>query len=126
MMNFRRWLEDSESDAEEYFSIGHGDYSDEHGIAPEFIVWVLMNGEIHKSEKIGADSGSTHGSLWSHDVCDRTFKGRYEPKTGRISIVKPCQQFIRWKDPDQYLKYELIPMLDKEFGKLKPQNIFVF
>jgi hypothetical protein len=126
MMDFRRWLEDSQSDAEEYFSIGHGDYSDEHGIEPKFIVWVLISGEIHKSEEYDADSARTHGSLWGHDMCDRTFKGRYEPETGRISIVKPCRQFTRFKDPDQYLKYELIPILNKEFGKLKPQNIFVF
>ena len=34
--------------------------------------------------------GGTHGSLWGHEQCDKTFKGRYEPQTGRLSIVKPC------------------------------------
>jgi len=125
-MNFRQWLEDSEADAEQYFSIGHGDYSDEHGYEPKFVVWVLLGDEIHKSDELTADDGGTHGSLWTHDVCNRTFKGRYEPETGRISIVKPCAQFTRWEDPDRYIKYELIPILEKEFGKLKPRNIFVF
>lgn len=39
--------------------------------------------------------GETHGSLWGHEKCDRTFKGRYEPQTGKLSIVKPCGSDFR-------------------------------
>jgi hypothetical protein len=122
MLGFRKWLENSEADAEKYFSIGHGDYSDEYG-EPSYIVWVLLNDEIKTSNEIKDDSSSaTHGSLWGHQKCNNTFKGRFEPETGRISIVKP----FNFHNEDWYVKYELIPKLEKMFGKLKRNNIFIF
>jgi len=121
------WLENSESDAEKYFSIGHGDYSDEHGFEPSYIVWALLNGRIATSWEVEPDSGddATHGSLWGHSQCDRAFKGRFEPQTGRITIVKPCS-WAGEENEDWYIKYELLPRLEKRFGKLERKNIFVF
>ena len=83
-MNFRYWLEHededkAQKDAELYFSIGHGGDDDDD----DYIVWAYINGKIQT-----ATSG-THGSNWGHSVTDRDFKGRYEPTTGRLSIVKP-------------------------------------
>ena|SRR5208283_5392163 len=99
MKNFKIWLE-SEEDAELYFSIGHGDYDDESGLEPDFIVWAFLDGEI----KTGKDG--THGSLWGHQRCDKTYKGRYEPETGRITIVSPnLHKAPQW----------LLDMLHKKF-----------
>lgn len=67
-----------------YFSIGHGDFNEELGFEPKFIVWTYLNGHIETD-----DSGGTHGLKWGHDVAGKTFKGRYEPETGRLSIVRP-------------------------------------
>jgi hypothetical protein len=93
-MRFKIWFENEDDDqkaAELYFSIGHGDYSDELGADPDYIVWALINGKIETSKKIksGGKIDATHGTIWGHQVTDNTFKGRYEPQTGRLSIVKP-------------------------------------
>jgi hypothetical protein len=79
-----------------YFGVGHGDFSEEHGYMPAFVVWAMVGGQLKVSKPIDPEEegdafggGSTHGSLWGHDVTDRDYKGRYEPQTGRLSIVKP-------------------------------------
>ncbi len=82
--------EAEQQEAERYFSIGHGDYNEEHGFEPNYIVWAYINGKIEVGPEGTIDqSGGTHGRLWGHDVTNRTYKGRYEPQTGRLSIVKP-------------------------------------
>lgn len=81
-MNFKQWLENFELEqkkADFYFSIGHGD-DDE-----PYVVWAYLNGKIKTAEE------GTHGSNWSHDVTDYTYKDRYEPDSGRLSIVKPSK-----------------------------------
>ena len=70
--------------ASHYFDVGHGDNEE------PYVVWAQIGGRIQKSKLIKSEKDSaTHGSLWSHDVTDRGFKGRYEPGTGTLSIVKP-------------------------------------
>lgn len=86
--------------AVQYFSIGHGDYDEEVGFEPKYIVWTYIEGRIEVGPEGYGDGviqesdedlpdGGTHGSLWGHEIADRTYKGRYEPETGRLSIVKP-------------------------------------
>lgn len=111
MKTFRQWLEDSQSDAEAYFSIGHGDYSDEHGFEPDYVVWAFLNGTIKVSKVIKIDPedgaeigpGGTHGNLWGHHLTDRTYKGRYEPQTGRLSIVSPTGK-MKGDIPDSLIR----------------------
>lgn len=85
-----------ESDAQ-YFAIGHGDFDEQSGTHPGYIVWVYLYGNIETSDIITVDeegnpiNDKTHGVLWGHDVTDKTYKGRYEPDTGRLSIVCPSQ-----------------------------------
>ena|SRR3990167_8971902 len=86
---------------QEYFDIGHGDFSEEHGFEPDYIVWAWLDGQV-KTSNVGKidregreEGGGTHGWLWGHEKCDRTYKGRYEPQTGRLSIVKPCRGEFR-------------------------------
>lgn len=102
-MKFKLWLiEDSQSDAELYFSIGHGDFDDESGLEPKYIVWTYLDGRIKTSKKYqGGEkpkSVGTHGILWGHDRVNLTYKGRYEPQTGRLSVVVPQkgQQIPSW------------------------------
>lgn len=93
------WLQKIAQDELEYFSIGHGDYDEEVGFEPKYIVWAYLYGRIkHGPESYGEGviqesdeelPSSTHGTLWGHGVTDKTYKGRYEPETGRLSIVKP-------------------------------------
>ena len=77
-------------DPDAYFSIGHGDFNDEGDIS-RYVVWVFSNGKILTSE----DQDKTHGTAWGHHLCDMCYKGRYEPETGRLSIVKPERQKFR-------------------------------
>ena len=92
------------SKAYQYFDIGHGDYNKKVGFEPKYLVWVYTGGSI----EVGPESEGTHGSLWSHEFSSRTYKGRYEPETGRLSIVKPSgremydvpevvMDVLRWK-----------------------------
>ena len=81
-----------EQEANHYFSIGHGDYDEESESEPDYIIWTYLGGRIVK----GPLNTGTHGSLWGHGVTDNVYKGRYEPTTGRLSIVKPWD---RQKEP---------------------------
>ena len=94
---FKRLATLMRDDAERYFGIGHGDYNEDIGYEPNYIVWVWLYGDVltgPKSQMRDEDvdnyeAGGTHGSLWGHENTERTYKGRYEPQTGRLSIVKP-------------------------------------
>lgn len=100
-MNWLQKIAQSEqADAEHYFSIGHGDYDEEVGFEPKYIVWAYIGGSIEIGPEGYGDGviqesdedlpdGGTHGSLWGHNITNKTYKGRYEPETGRLSIVKP-------------------------------------
>jgi hypothetical protein len=86
-----------------YFSVGHGDFSEEHGYIPAFVAWIIINGRLQVSEvtdnEEGIGGGETHGMLWGHNVADKNYKGRYEPQTGRLTIVKP--ERLQYRDiPD--------------------------
>jgi hypothetical protein len=80
-----------------YFGVGHGDYSEEHGFEPQYVVWALIGGTLRVSKPIDPEGGRdvTHGSLWGHEVTDRDYKGRYEPETGRLTVVKPERMRMR-------------------------------
>lgn len=94
--------EDQESNAEKYFSIGHGDYNEDVGFEPSFIIWVFDGNSVLYEEVTGFDESSgrweddkTHGTIWGHDFTDKLYKGRYEPETGTLSIVKPHRNRFR-------------------------------
>lgn len=76
--------DDEHNKAVHYFSIGHGEFDEEVGFEPKYIVWTCIYGNIETDP-----DGGTHGSIWGHGVLNKTYKGRYEPETGRLSIVKP-------------------------------------
>jgi hypothetical protein len=105
-----------------YFSVGHGDFSEEHGYMPAFVVWAIINGRLQVSEVTDPEEdesgGGTHGSLWGHDVTDRNYKGRYEPQTGRLTIVKP--ERLRFRDvPDVIMR-----QLESEFKNITEIRMF--
>jgi len=85
--------------AEHYFSIGHGDFDENTGTQSGYQAWVYHDRRIRVSEIIKIDQetgetigGTSHGIEWGHEMCDKTYKGRYEVDTGRISVVKPCHR----------------------------------
>ncbi len=93
-MNWLQRICQSDPDrAVQYFSVGHGDFDEEAGFEPKYIVWAYIGGRIEvgaESSGDGIEDGGTHGALWGHDITNRTYKGRYEPETGKLSIVKPA------------------------------------
>lgn len=119
-MNWYKYIQsqyDSDANlqkAEQYFSIGHGDFSDEFGEEPVFYVWAYLGGvdsygpyvprdrleydsEAQQKVEDGEwyEDDGTHGMIWGHETTDKTYKGRYEPETGRISIVVPDRMKFR-------------------------------
>jgi hypothetical protein len=101
-----------------YLSVGHGDFSEEHGYDPRFVVWAIINGRLQASEVTEPGIGITHGSIWGHDVTDRDYKGRYEPQTGRLTIVKP--QRLRFREiPDVIMR-----QLESKFKNITEIRVF--
>ena len=96
--------------------MGHGDYNENLGFEPKYIVWALINGEIQVSPvgewgEDGRDTVGTHGSIWGHGITDETFKGRYEPETGRVSIVRPSSRpYVNISAITQMLRNKLGPI----------------
>jgi hypothetical protein len=91
--------------AEHYFGIGHrlDDWEeadletedDEYEYPPKDIIWVWMGNMVDYREMYDCDTNKTHGMIWGHDFTDKTYKGRYEPDTGRLSIVRPHEKRFR-------------------------------
>jgi hypothetical protein len=95
-MSWLKTICSTQDDADRYFDIGHGDFHEEFGLEPDYVVWALIGGRIETGNTIHVDAdgrhsgvGGTHGILWGHNITDLTYKGRYEPETGRLSIVSP-------------------------------------
>lgn len=113
-----RDYEDPDDKAEHYFEIGHG-------MGPAYVVWAWIDGRIETSRLIEIDEDSgmaiddeTHGTLWGHRVTDLTYKGRFEPETGKLSIVIPDRWKHRHKVPDIVLS-----ALERKFH---PKEVFLF
>lgn len=134
---------DEEAKAEEYFSIGHGDYSEEVGFEPLYVVWAWIGGKVRTSGVMvpegmededveerwpdgvpdfgfGPDDVGTHGSLWGHDVTDETYKGRYEPETGRLTVVKPDRVMAQKRDVPEII----MGSLHRTFGNIGKTYVF--
>ena len=81
-----------------YYSIGHGELNEESGQEPKYLAWVYLDG-IVQTTNIGDPQletyCDTHGMKWGHDKCNQTYKGRYEPETGRLSIIIPEKHKFR-------------------------------
>ena len=110
--------EDAER-AKKYFGIGHGDFVEEFGYNPDFLIWIMIDGHIEKSKvfKVNQESGEakgaqTHGSLWGN-ARDDNYKGRYEPQTGRLTLVKP--ENVRFREVPK----EIINRVKNSFPKAK-------
>ena len=107
--------------AENYFGVGHGDED------VPFKVWALIDDNVEASpEYKGESDGETHGSLWGHDVTNRSFKGRYETTTGRLTVVVPdaMRKHKEDKEIEDQVNYDLLPRLKKKLGKINEVMIF--
>ena len=135
----------SEEVAYTYFGIGHGDYDEELGFEPLYIVWIFLGDHIDTSALMLPDNydedypeqaayirrnydrfkdqfpgkEGTHGSIWGHELADRTYKGRYEPETNRLSIVKPAGT-AQYRDVPE----EVFSELRQHFGDKLEISIF--
>jgi hypothetical protein len=123
--DYDKLMEESGGADDPYFGVGHGDFSEEHGHSPKFVVWAIINGELQVSEPTDPEEegedfggGETHGTLWGHDVTNRGFKGRYEPETGRLTIVKP--ERLRHREvPDAIMQ-----QLESKFKNITEVRLF--
>jgi hypothetical protein len=131
-MRFKQWLEeinkfDYEGDrVEKYFTIGHGE--------ERTVIWALINGEMRVYV---ANSGEkeSHGTIWGHQITDRGFKGRYEPDTGKLSVVIPSALYQNpYLDEKKLglkvkaaIQTDIIPALEKRFRKrIEPKDVEIF
>lgn len=97
-------------ESDTYFSIGHGGPGEDQ----PYVVWAWIDGRIETSIP---GEGATHGTLWGHSVTDLTYKGRYEPGNGILSLVKP-ERFRHRKIPRV--------LLDSLERKFNPKKIVEF
>ena len=124
--HFMNWLQKicrSEEDVYHYFSIGHGDFSEELGFAPKFIVWYYdsYSREIEHGPESQIDQpGGTHESIWGHELTNKSYKGRYEPETGRLTIVKPTGRELYPVPSVVYVA------LERAFGSIDPSKVQEF
>ncbi len=99
--------------AETYFGLGHGEEENEHGSNPKtHVVWVLLG----RDEIDTAPGNKTHGAVWGHDFADKTWKGRYEGDTGRLSIAGPGA----YSQPPSWL----MDLLSQKFGFISEVHSF--
>lgn len=102
-------LTNSAPDIDTYFSVGHGEFDEEAGFEPLGVIWVWTGGKIHASGVIIPEwmdesdieerwpsgvpdfgFGIEDNSLIVHDpAASETYKGRYEPETGKLTVSKP-------------------------------------
>jgi hypothetical protein len=120
--------------AERYFGVGHGDFDEETGESSTYVVWVLLGGEIETSGVMGEEDsldeekseawgfegpGGTHGSIWGHDTANSTYKGRYEPDTGKITVVRPDTSAGHRPVPDHVWR-----ALEERFNRISDVLVF--
>lgn len=98
----------------DYFSIGHG----EAGYG--YYVWIWLDGQLDVRGPYGEPHGGkkeSHSTLWSRDVIDVNYRGRFDEWTGEVSIAVPGE----WaSDP---IPSPLIAQLESKF---EPTNIHIF
>jgi hypothetical protein len=95
-----------------YFNLGHGEENDYSYEPLSHQVWVLRQGRIDARP---ASSG-THGSIWGHDFADKTWKGRFEGDSGRLSVVAP--------EKGMQMPGMLLGKLRAEFGDIVEVHLF--
>lgn len=103
--------------AETYFNIGHGTDSDDPEVSSDpktHQTWVLLGGD-----EIDSRPGDfTHGMVWGHDYCGKTYKGRYEGDTGRLAVVPPSNA------KSQLVPSWLSDLLQQHFGFISEVHVF--
>jgi hypothetical protein len=111
--------------ATQYFGIGHGDFNEDVGYEPKFTIWIFDGERIqwedvsNFNEETGQfEDDSTHAILWGKYNVDNLYKGRYEPQTGELSIVRPNRNRFR-PVPEVVIK-----SLKNTFDNI--QNIHIF
>ena len=96
--------------AEIYFGLGHAD-EDSDADTASHVTWVWDGSDIQT-----APGTQSHGMVWGHDFCDRTWKGRYEGDTGRLSTVSPRAN----RTPPQWL----LDRLEQKFRHITEVHSF--
>jgi hypothetical protein len=76
-------------EAEKYFAIGHGVRDGEEGEVNKHDRTWIYNQYSRSIEAVGADK--THGMAFSHEVADKTFKGRYDFEKNQVSVAFPAR-----------------------------------
>ena len=80
-----------------YLDIGHSD--------PDAILWIWFQGKIH----LWSVSEGMHSEVFGPDA-NKYWRGRYDPRTGRVSVAIP--QGTKYKAAPSWL----MDALEAEFG----------
>ena len=122
MRDYTNYKEDDGGEGEHpYFSVGNGDYSEEHGHKLAYVMWAIIGGQLEVAQPIDPEEEgifTSHNWMWGRAITDRDYKGRYEPQTGRLTIVKPEQS--RYRDiPDIIMQ-----KLESKFKNITEIRVF--
>jgi hypothetical protein len=102
-----------------YNEIGHDDYTGSYEDGTSNLMWLYADGTIYVEPETG--DKPTHydafGLLWNQ--LDRLYSGRFEPSTGRLSLVKPQAGVASHRD---------VPMalIGKLYEKFNIKEIFTY
>lgn len=83
-----------------YIDIGHGD--------PQAVLWIYYDDRIQTARS----TSGTHEEILGFDVSMNHWRGRFEPKTGLLSVVRPGGPLSPYAPIPRFL----IDLLEARFG----------
>ena len=97
-------LLDQDTHQKDYLAIGHeGEYGNT-GEKPNYM-WVFYDGQILVKEE--TDEKPIHECAFSNMPLDKLYSGRFESKTGRLSIMKPNIGYASYREIPKSILYKL-------------------
>jgi hypothetical protein len=129
---------DDLGNAELYFNVGHGEFNEKTGFEPIYYVWAIKNNRVEAAGPFASsdriqndpkmedrvyrgevyDSETTHAREWGYQNIDKMFRGRYEPETGNLTIIKT--ETFQYRD----VPFSVLNMLYRKFKGIKKVLVF--
>ena len=82
MLSFAQFIIELDEKEDSYLDIGHTDQP--------YHLWIYNDGKFQKSKRYAANSSTGHAEKFPHQWhYNKTYSGRYEPETGKVSIHRP-------------------------------------
>ena len=110
------WYKKAQNGQPYYDSIGHGFYQDIDDDSPNFL-WIFINKNIIVKDETNNHIGHISFGISSEDL-DRIYKGRYESSSGYLTLVKPREGILAFRDEPKNLRnklHETFPYIERIF-----------